>query len=73
MPGTGRANPVAAVLSVVLMLENLGHAAAAKTVEAAVAESLRSGFTTPDLGGDASTSEVGDHMARAVAQAPVVA
>lgn len=69
--GTGRANPVAAVLSAALMLDDLGHAEAARTVEAAVAESLRQGATTPDLGGSATTSEVGDLLARQVAKATV--
>jgi 3-isopropylmalate dehydrogenase len=65
--GTGRANPVGAVLSVGLMLDYLGHAEAAAEVERAVAQSLREGETTPDLGGRRTTSEVGDLLARAVA------
>lgn len=64
--GTGRANPVAAVLSVALMLENLGHAEAAQAVEAAVDETVRAGMTTPDLGGRSTTSEVGDALAQRV-------
>ncbi|MDP9121752.1 MAG: isocitrate/isopropylmalate family dehydrogenase [Acidobacteriota bacterium] len=69
--GTGRANPVGAVLSAALMLETLGHAGAAKALEAAVATSLRQGETTPDLGGSRTTSEVGDLLARAVGRAAV--
>jgi 3-isopropylmalate dehydrogenase len=64
--GTGRANPVGAVLSAALMLETLGHAEAAAEVERAVAQGLREGQTTVDLGGTLSTSEVGDLLARAV-------
>jgi 3-isopropylmalate dehydrogenase len=64
--GSGRANPVGAVLSASLMLEHLGHAEAAAAVEAAVAASLRDGPVTPDLGGSATTSEVGDALAAAV-------
>jgi 3-isopropylmalate dehydrogenase len=67
--GTGRANPVGAVLSVALMLDYLGHDEAAAEVERAVAQSLREGQTTPDLGGTMTTSEVGDLLARAVAGA----
>ncbi len=67
--GTGRANPVAAVLSVSLMLAELGHAEAAAAVEEAVAETIRAGLTTPDLGGKATTSEVGDALAAALAAA----
>lgn len=51
----------------VLMLENLGHAEAAAEIERVVAESLRRGDTTADLGGKLTTSEVGDLLAAAVA------
>ena len=65
--GTGRANPLAAILSAALMLEFLGHREAAEAVEGAVADALGAGQTTADLGGDLSTSEVGDRIAAAVA------
>jgi len=68
--GTGRANPVGAILSQALMLDYLGHAEAAAEVERVVAQSLRDGQTTVDLGGTLTTSQVGDLVARAVA-APV--
>ncbi len=68
--GSGRANPVAAVLSASLMLDHLDHGEAAAAVEAAVAASLREGPTTPDLGGSATTAEVGDALAAAVAASP---
>jgi 3-isopropylmalate dehydrogenase len=70
--GTGRANPVAAVLSVALMLDFLGHEEAASAVENAVREALLAGRTTPDLGGTLTTSEVGDSLARAVGAAVAV-
>ena len=70
--GTGRANPVGAILSAALMLDYLGHAAAAQAVEEAVARSLRDGQTTPDLEGSMTTSQVGDLLARAVAQGVAV-
>jgi len=66
LAGTGRANPVGAILSASLMLDFLGHGEAAKAVEEAVARSLRKGQTTPDLGGTHTTSQVGDLLARAV-------
>jgi 3-isopropylmalate dehydrogenase len=65
--GTGRANPVGAILSLALMLDYLGHAEAAAEIERAVAQSLREGRTTVDLGGGLTTSEVGDLVARAIA------
>ena len=67
--GTGRANPVGAILSLGLMLDYLGHAEAAAEVERAVAQTLREGQTTPDLGGNLTTSEVGDVVARAIGAA----
>jgi len=70
--GTGRANPVGAILSAALMLDYLGHAGAAQAVEEAVARSLRDRQTTPDLEGSMTTSQVGDLLARAVSQGVVV-
>ncbi len=64
--GKGRANPVGAVLSTGLLLAHMGHAEAAAAVEAAVAETLVAGQTTPDLGGALTTSAVGDHLAEAL-------
>jgi len=64
--GQGRANPVGAILSAGLMLETLGHVEAAAATEAAVVEALAAGVRTPDLGGDASTSVVGDRIAASV-------
>jgi 3-isopropylmalate dehydrogenase len=65
--GTGRANPVGAVLSAALMLEDLGHAEAAAEIESVVTHAIRAGRTTRDLGGALTTSEVGDLLAREVA------
>jgi isocitrate dehydrogenase (NAD+) len=57
--GTGRANPVAMILSGSMMLRHLGEAAAADAVTTAVDEVLAAGeVRTPDLGGSASTDEV---------------
>jgi tartrate dehydrogenase/decarboxylase / D-malate dehydrogenase len=59
--GKGIANPLAAVLSVGLMLDHLGEAKAATAVRDAVAAVLKEGRAlSPDLGGKAKTSEVGD-------------
>jgi 3-isopropylmalate dehydrogenase len=71
--GTGKANPVGAILSATLMLDYLGHAEAAKVIDDAVARSFREGQTTPDLGGSLTTSQVGDVIARAVARREVAA
>jgi len=66
--GTGKANPVGAILSAALMLDYLGHSGAAQAVDEAVTRSLRDGQTTPDLGGPMTTSQVGDLVARAIGQ-----
>lgn len=58
--GQGRANPVAAILSLAMALRHsLGAPELARRVEAAVGAALASGARTPDLGGSASTAEVG--------------
>lgn len=58
--GRGLANPLAAILSGAMMLEHLQLDTAAQAIHRAVADLLRTrGPRTPDLGGTASTSEVG--------------
>jgi tartrate dehydrogenase/decarboxylase/D-malate dehydrogenase len=59
--GKGIANPLAAVLSVKLMLDHLGQPRAAAAIESAVAAVLRAGrVRTPDLGGRATTTEMAE-------------
>jgi 3-isopropylmalate dehydrogenase len=58
--GQGKANPVGTVLSVAMMLRtSLGMDDAAVAIEQAVASAINDGVRTGDLGGHASTSEVG--------------
>ncbi len=65
--GKGQANPIGAILAGALMLRALGEDAAGTLVEAAVAEVTLGGQAlTADLGGSASTTEVGDAVAAAV-------
>src|SRR5205814_1389702 len=64
LAGKGVANPVAAVLTGALMLEQLGHAAAARDLEHAVKQTLAAGIRTPDLGGGARTGDVADAIAQ---------
>jgi tartrate dehydrogenase/decarboxylase/D-malate dehydrogenase len=65
--GTGRANPVGAVWAGAMMLRHLGEAGAAGRVMAAIEEVLAAGeIRTPDLGGRASTAEVGAALIAAV-------
>jgi tartrate dehydrogenase/decarboxylase/D-malate dehydrogenase len=65
--GKGIANPLAAVLSAALMLDHLGLAASAKAVRDAVSKVLAGGAVkTPDLGGKATTTQMGDAVVAAI-------
>jgi tartrate dehydrogenase/decarboxylase/D-malate dehydrogenase len=61
--GTGLANPMGAIWSAVLMLETLGRTDAALRLMRALEDVARAGTRTRDVGGTASTSEVGDAIA----------
>ena len=62
--GQGKANPLAMVLSAAWMLNlSFGLEAEAAAIEAAVEAALEGGHTTGDLGGNLSTSQVGDWIA----------
>ena len=61
--GKGIANPLATISAVAMMLDHLGEKAASRRVDAAVARCLQERLVlTPDLGGSASTAEVGDRV-----------
>ncbi len=62
--GQNRVNPIAAISAASLMLGHLGAARESKAIEDAVAAVLAEGkVRTYDLGGQSSTSEVGDAIA----------
>ena len=66
--GQGLANPLGAILSAALLLRHsLGLDAEAAAIEAAVESVLASSELTRDLGGKASTREVGDSVLAALA------
>lgn len=59
--GTGKANPIGAILAGKMLLDHLGATEAAGRIEDAVGQLLREGRMMPfDLGGSASTTRVGD-------------
>ncbi|WP_299307051.1 3-isopropylmalate dehydrogenase [uncultured Croceicoccus sp.] len=59
--GQGIANPLATILSAAdLLRHSLGQAAQAERVESAVAATLSDGVLGRDLGGTATTAEIGD-------------
>jgi 3-isopropylmalate dehydrogenase len=64
--GTGRANPIGAILSAALLLDFLGYPSAARTVENAVRASVEAGQTTPDLGGKLTTREAAEEIRRRI-------
>ncbi len=64
--GRGIANPVAQIWSGAMMLEHLGEQDAAEAVLRAIERVLEDGPKTPDMGGTASTTEVGEAIAAAV-------
>lgn len=66
--GQDRANPLAAIMTAALMLENLGFPREAARIEEAVRRSLELGQTTPDLGGNLGTEAVGDWVSQEVAR-----
>ncbi len=61
--GKGIANPIAAILSVRMMLEWAGKAKEAKSISRAVDDVLKRGIITPDLGGSCSTADVSNAIA----------
>jgi tartrate dehydrogenase/decarboxylase/D-malate dehydrogenase len=61
--GKGIANPIGAIWSASLMLEHLGETEAAARLTGALESVCREGVVTRDVGGSASTSQVGDAVA----------
>ena len=64
--GKNVANPIAAILTVEMMLEHLGFKAAAKEVGDAVQKALAEKQVPAELGGELGTREVGDFIASAI-------
>jgi tartrate dehydrogenase/decarboxylase/D-malate dehydrogenase len=60
------ANPIGQIWSGAMMLDHLGHAEAARMIVGAIETVLSSGPRTPDLGGTASTQDVGRAIAAVV-------
>jgi len=60
LAGKNVANPIGAILSAALMLENIGRADDGKRIEDAVEAAVHAGQTTADVGGTLGTREAGD-------------
>jgi tartrate dehydrogenase/decarboxylase/D-malate dehydrogenase len=68
--GKNIANPIGQIWSGAMMLEHLGHTDAAAAVLRAIEAVLADGPRTPDIGGTASTQEVGAAIAARVSLRP---
>jgi 3-isopropylmalate dehydrogenase len=65
--GTGKANPLAMILSAALMLRHgFAREDAASALESAVDKALDGGLRTADLGGDATTAEATDAVLKEI-------
>lgn len=64
--GKGIANPIGQIWSGAMMLEHLGEHTAAQRIMAAIEVVLVKGPRTPDMGGTATTGEVGQAIAAAI-------
>ncbi|HET8945708.1 MAG TPA: 3-isopropylmalate dehydrogenase [Candidatus Polarisedimenticolia bacterium] len=62
--GQGVANPVGAILSAAMLFDTVGRGDEARAIENAVAGAVRDGKTTKDLGGQLSTSQMGEEIRR---------
>ena len=65
--GQGLVNPMGAIWSAAMMVEHLGFQAEAHAIEDAIRAALQAKECTRDVGGQLSTSEAGDAIARRVA------
>ena len=68
--GKGIANPIAAILSVKMMLEWAGWKKEARSIGKAVDNVLQQGIMTPDLGGSNSTNDVSNAIAKKLRKIP---
>jgi tartrate dehydrogenase/decarboxylase / D-malate dehydrogenase len=65
--GKGIANPIGQIWCGAMMLDHLGHPDAAAAVMRGIEQVLAAGPRTPDLGGSATTTELGRAVADAIA------
>jgi 3-isopropylmalate dehydrogenase len=65
--GLNKVNPLATILAAEMMVEWLGESSTAARIEAAVREVVREGkVRTYDMGGNATTSQMAEAVARAL-------
>lgn len=66
--GKNIANPLGSALAAAMMLEHLGLDSEASAIESAVRDAVREGKTTPDLGGNMGTRQLGDWLAERISK-----
>ena len=66
LAGRNVANPMGAILSAALMLEDLGLREEAQAIEAAVQQAVTARQGTADIGGVLGTRETGDYITGAI-------
>ena len=66
LAGKDKANPIAAILTLAMMLEEIGDASASQAVRDAVQGSIDANVATGDIGGTHGTRAVGDWIAARV-------
>jgi tartrate dehydrogenase/decarboxylase / D-malate dehydrogenase len=64
--GKNIANPIGQIWSGAMLLDHLGHTEAAQAIVRVIEQCLSDGPRTPDLGGKASTEDVGKAIAAAI-------
>jgi 3-isopropylmalate dehydrogenase len=64
--GTGNANPIAAFVTLAMLLSHIGYVDIGEAINKAVVQCIDKGHTTSDLGGEFSTDEVGDFVCAVV-------
>jgi tartrate dehydrogenase/decarboxylase/D-malate dehydrogenase len=64
--GRGIANPIGQIWCGAMMLQHLGYPAAHDAIVAAIEQVTEKGPRTPDMGGTASTTQVGEAVAQAL-------
>ena len=67
--GQGIANPIGQIWSGAMMLDHLGHTDAHDAIVRAIEKVTAEGPRTPDMGGTASTTDVGKAVAEALSAA----
>lgn len=60
--GQDKANPYGAILAAKMMMDHLGGPGYGRSIEESVEKSIEEGVLTPDLGGSATTEEVGSSV-----------